>query len=594
MLPGDSLANVLTVDLSRRSFQLERREDLFEAGLGGAGVAIRLLSESVPAGADPLGPDNVVVFAVGPLTGYFPMASKTVAMFKSPHTGNLGESHAGGRSAIAIRLAGLGAIVIRGSSASPVYLVVEGEQVHFRDASALWGMSSAFTAGRVIRERERGAGLRTIMRIGRAGERMISYATVNTETYRHFGRLGLGAVFGAKKLKGLMVYGSSRLPPPGWKGYRELYGRIFQEATQSPLMRKYHDLGTAENVLPLNALGALPVRNLQAGSMEGAEAISGEGLAAHYLGRRLACAHCPVACIHIAALRTPYQEEPYFYKTQMISYDHEPIFSLASLLGIGDPAVFLHLMDRVETLGMDCMTTGVVLAWATEAMERGLIKPEQAGGLRLAWGDGETYGRAVEKIVEGEGELFASLGQGLARTVARFGGEEFALTFAGNEMAGYHTGPGTHLGFTIGARHSHLDNAGYSFDQKAQPGNLLPPEKLAEGLIAEERWRQVLASLAVCFFARGIYDRETVAQALELVGLPRDGGQLEAFGRQVHAAKYAFKLREGFRFQDLRFPQRIFQTPTFLGPISPEYMAQGLAAARSLIEAELTAPGPSD
>ena len=140
------------------------------------------------------------------------MASKTIAMFKSPHTGNLGESHAGGRSAIAIRMAGYCAIVIRGASSSPVYLVIEGDKVHFRDARAMWGMHSAYPAGSILRERESGAGMRTIMRIGPAGEKGVSYASVVTETYRHFGRLGLGAVFGSKLLKGIVVSGVRSLP----------------------------------------------------------------------------------------------------------------------------------------------------------------------------------------------------------------------------------------------------------------------------------------------------------------------------------------------------------------------------------------------
>jgi len=237
MLKGDPLHRVLYVDLARRSFTIEERPALFEEALGGAGAAIRLLEEECPPGIDPLDPENPIILAVGPLVGLFPMASKTVAMFKSPHTGNLGESHAGGRSAVSIRMAGYGAIVIRGASTMPVYLVVEDGQVHFRDASALWGMRSAYTIGSVIRQRETGRGERTIMRIGRAGERKVTYASVITETYRHFGRLGLGAVFGSKKLKALVVTGRRALQPLDRKAYRAVYDEVFKGATESPLMQ---------------------------------------------------------------------------------------------------------------------------------------------------------------------------------------------------------------------------------------------------------------------------------------------------------------------------------------------------------------------
>src|SRR4030066_1883843 len=131
MFKDDVLANVLYIDLSQKKYWVERREDLFEKYLGGAGAAIQLLKEECPAGSDPLGPKNPTIFAVGPLTGLFPLASKTVAMFKSPLTGNLGESHAGGRSAVALRLAGYGAVVFRGASESPVYVAIHGERGPF-------------------------------------------------------------------------------------------------------------------------------------------------------------------------------------------------------------------------------------------------------------------------------------------------------------------------------------------------------------------------------------------------------------------------------------------------------------------------------
>ena len=199
MLPSDTLSRVLYVDLSERRSCVVDRPDLFERWLGGTGVASALLAEECPEGADPLGLDNPIILAVGPLTGLFPLASKTVAMFKSPHTRNLGESHSGGRSAVSIRLAGYGAIVVKGASKSPVYLAIHGDSVHFRDASSLWGIRSSYTIARLIRQREPGAGCRTIMRIGRAGEQLVTYACVSTETYRHFGRLGLGAVWGKRQ-----------------------------------------------------------------------------------------------------------------------------------------------------------------------------------------------------------------------------------------------------------------------------------------------------------------------------------------------------------------------------------------------------------
>jgi aldehyde:ferredoxin oxidoreductase len=581
MTRDDPLCRVLYVDLSRHRFEVADRCDLFEEALGGAGVGIRLLEEECPSGTDPLAPGNPVVLAVGPLVGHFPLASKTVAMFKSPHTGNLGESHAGGRSAVAIRMSGYGAIVLRGESATPVYLAIDGDTVHFRDASALWGLRSTYTVGAVLRERETGSGYRSILRIGRAGERGVTYAAVVVDTYRHFGRLGLGAVFGAKRLKGIVVSGRRALPVSDRAAYARTYDEVFRAATDSPLMRKYHELGTSMNVLPLNEIGALPTRNLKEARFEGAEAISGERFSETLLGRRLACAHCPVACIHLAALRTPHPNEPYFYKTSMLGYDYEPTYALGSLLGVADPAGVLRLNDEVEVQGLDAISTGVVLAWATEALERGLVSTTDTDGLPLTWGDWATYIRAVERIVSQPTDFYRALARGAEHAASIYGGEEFALALGGNEIAGYHTGPAYTLTMLGGARHSHLDSAGYAVDQKAAAsGKALVPEKVAAALLDEERSRQVLSSLVVCFFARGVYTPETVVRALSSVGIQRTPEDLARLGAETLARKHAFKAREGFDPASLRIPSRILETPTPLGPIDADFIRRALAQFR--------------
>lgn len=573
MLKGDPLLRVLHVDLSKKHSWVEERAELFEKYIGGTGVAAQLLHEECPEGAEPLSAENPIIFAVGPLTALFPLASKTVAMFKSPHTGNLGESHCGGRSAIAIRMTGYGAIVIKGASDIPLYLAIHDSQVYFRDASSLWGMESCITVGRIIRENEPAAGLRTIMRIGQAGEKLVSYACVTTETYRHFGRLGLGAVFGSKKLKAIVVSGKRSFPVSDRKQYRQVYDEIYQAAVASPVMKKYHDLGTAENVLPLNVMGGLPTRNLKQASFDEAAEVSGETFAEQYLGRRLACSHCPVGCIHIAALREPYEDEPYFYKTSMISYDYEPIYALGSMLGVADARGFLKLMEQVEAVGLDAMSIGVVLAWATEAQERGIISEKETMGIKLNWGDYTAYMDAVRLVVEQPNDFYRALAQGVEHAASLYGGEDFALAFGGNEMPGYHTGPGAHIGVMIGARHSHLDNAGYSTDQKTlvkkKPTSA---EELAGALLAEERWRQVLSSLVVCFFARGLYQPDAVSKALRSAGFNLASDDLYRIGEEIHREKYRFKVREGFSIDKLRLPRRIFETPSPAGKFDEEFI----------------------
>jgi len=578
MNPKDPLSRVLYIDLTRQSFDIRDREDLFNRHLGGAGVAIELLHEECPQGADPLGPDNPIIFAAGPLTGLFPLASKTVAMFKSPLTGNLGESHAGGRSAVSIRNAGFGALVIKGTSAGPAYIAIHGQKVNFRDATSLWGMRSSYTVGRIILEREEGAGIRTLMRIGRAGERLVSYAGVTTETYRHFGRLGLGAVFGSKKLKAVVISGEA--PLPVGDGYSAIYDEIYGAAVNSPVMKKYHDLGTAENVVPLNAIGGLPTRNLSSGRFEGADNISGEKLAEMHLGRRLACSHCPVGCVHIAALKEPYENEPYFRKTTMISYDYELIFSLGTMLGISDAEAMLKLMDTVEILGVDAMSAGVTLAWATEALGKGVVTQEQTL-VPLAWGNAAAYGAAIGHIVDGTNDFYRALGKGVEYASSKYGGLEFAMAFGGNEMPGYHTGPGAALSFLMGSRHSHLDSGGYSIDQKS-PGK--SPEDLAAALVEDERWRQVLSSLTICFFARNLYTPEIIVRALAAAGFKTTIDELKALGKDILKRKYEFKLREGFDPEKLRIPARAMETPALGGKLDEKYLRRAISCYCALLK----------
>lgn len=573
------IPKVLKINLSDYTYRIEDRRELFEKWLGGVGVAVQLLKEELDPDADPLSPENVIVFAIGQFTPAYPLASKTVALFKSPLTGNLGESHAGGRTATAIANAGYGAIVIKGKSRKPVYVVIENERIYFRDARVIWGIEDAILTGRIITEREKGRGTRTVMRIGGAGENLVRYACVTTETYRHFGRLGLGAVFGSKKLKALVINGRGREKPVDSKGYREVYDKIFRMSLESGAMKKYHLLGTAVNVNPLNELGGLPTRNLRSAKFENAEEISGEELASQNLGRRIACNHCPIACVHIAALRIPYETQNYFYKTIMISYDYELIYALGSMLGIGSREGLLRLIHKVEQLGLDAMSTGVCLAWATEALNSGLITQNETIE-KLEFGNFESYIKAASYIVKQPNEFYKTLAMGVDEASRVYGGEKFALAFGKNEMAGYHTGYGAHVGYMIGLRHSHLDGSGYAIDQKKK----LSPQELVDKLVEEESWRQVLSSLVVCFFARGVYTPEIVTEAFKPLGREITKDELLRLGEEIYAEKLRLKVSLGFNLSDLRIPGRIFETESPQGKLDKEYIENAISYYREIID----------
>ncbi|MEA2033661.1 MAG: aldehyde ferredoxin oxidoreductase N-terminal domain-containing protein [Euryarchaeota archaeon] len=572
LMKAKEMNRVLYADLTKKDIRVEERGDLFDAYLGGSGVAIKLLEEECPKGIDPLSASNPIIFAVGPLTALYPSASKTVAMFKSPLTGNLGESHTGGRSAMAIKLAGYGAIVIKGSSDIPLYLAIHGDEVKFKDASSIWGIE-AVAVGRILREVETGAGVRTIIRIGRAGEKQVRYACAVCETYRHFGRLGLGAVMGSKKLKAVVISAdkSIEIPKEKRKEYKLVYDEIQDVVVETDAMEKYHDLGTAGKIYDMNKLGGMAYKNLESASApeEIAREFSGENIAQKYLSRRVSCAHCPVGCIHLASLRELY-EPGYYFKTSIIPYDNETIYALGFMLGMKSAEDYLRLIDVVDKIGMDAISTGVTLAWATEAYERGIITKEHTEGLELHWGDVQAYSEAIEKIVAMPNEFYQNMAMGVEHASSVYGGQDYALAFGGNEMPEYHTGIACYLNNLTGARHSHLDSAGYDLDQKLI-GKEFTLEEVVRALLKEEEWRQILSSLVVCFFARKVYSAERVINALDAIGIENwTAEKLEDLGRVIHRAKMDFKFREGFDLAKLRIPKRIFEVPTPHGLLKEE------------------------
>ncbi|MGE5372100.1 MAG: aldehyde ferredoxin oxidoreductase N-terminal domain-containing protein [Solirubrobacterales bacterium] len=559
---------ILNIDLSTRSFEITDRKDLHDY-LGGVGLATKLLDENLQYDKDPLDPEQPIIFAIGPMSTIFPVVTKTVCMFRSPLTGELGESYAGGRLAMAMLYAGYDAIVIRGRADRPVYLSIGSRTVSIKKADPLWGANIEET-GRYLREVEKGRGFRSIVRIGRAGEKQIRFACLNVDTYRHFGRLGAGAMFGAKHLKAMVVAGEKdyAIPPELWKEYRKVYGEIYKRVTKTEIMEKYHDLGTPVNVLKLNAMNALPTRNLTESSFDKAHEFSGESFAEERLIRKVACIGCPIGCIHVGQYRRLFGSS-HEYETSNLPYDHELIFSLGTFLGTENKDDFFALLDKVEQAGMDAMSAGVLLGWMTEAYQQGLISEEEIGS-RLAFGYKDGYLVALSRLVEQGNELYRILGLGVEAAAARYGGLEYAMALGKHEMTGYHTGYGAALGQAVGARHSHLDNGGYSMDQSRNAAD--DPEGFVKAIFDEEVARCVMNSLVICLFARNVYDLPTVEQALHAIGIERNVQELEELGRRIYRLKLSVKQKLGFDFKALRFPKRFFETQSLNGQLEASTM----------------------
>jgi aldehyde:ferredoxin oxidoreductase len=537
--------------------------------LGGVGVASRLLQENIKPDLPVSAPEQPIVFAIGSGAYIFPVLTKTVAMFISPLTGELGESYAGGRMAMSMLMAGYDALVITGKAKRHSYLAISTNNVNVRDARAIWGLP-VNKAGSAIRDSENSDGVsvggkRSIIRIGQAGENGVAFACVCVDTYRHFGRMGLGACMGSKNLKAISIYGNRSIPVLNQKQYFKVYREIYKKCTTTDSMAKYHDTGTPINIVPLNKSGALPTYNMRAGSFEHAEDISGEAFAQKNLVRKMSCTGCPVGCIHIGMYRREF-DVGHEYEAISVGYDYELIFALGTFLGIKTTDEILAIIEEVEEYGLDAMSTGVCLGWATEALEKGYITLDDTM-VDLKFGNSAGYIKAIEYLSAGVNKFYKTLGLGSRYASTKYGGEEFAMHVAGNEMAGYHTGYGALVGAAVGARHSHLCNGGYGIDQGTKE---FDEDALVEKLFAEECERCMTNSLVMCLFARRIYDRQTILDALNSIGWNLTNDDLTAIGKRIYQTKLQIKNALGFRQTSVKLPKRFFETPSMHGKLNEE------------------------
>ncbi|MHB8762761.1 MAG: aldehyde ferredoxin oxidoreductase N-terminal domain-containing protein [Deferrisomatales bacterium] len=574
---------VLVADLGSGRGRIETVDGRDEMA-GGSGLAALLFARHARFDRPWDDPEQPLIFAIGPLTGYFPMMSKTVCAFRSPYHDQYAESHAGGRSALALRFADLDALVVTGKAARPTALGVGSRSLEFRDVSFLWGADVSAT-GKLLRRTFPGSGHRSLWRIGPAGEAGSAMACINVDSYRHFGRLGGGAAMGAKNLKAVAVIGDASFPLPEGAAYPKLVQELHRQINHTELLAKYHDLGTAANVAGLNELGALPWRNLQQTRDPGAEAITGERFAEATLLRNQACAGCPVGCIHVGYVREPFAGE-HHYLYRQVSYDYEPIFAVGSMLGVTNPFQVLALCDVVEKLGLDVMSAGVALAWATEALAAGLVT-EGETLVALRFGEAEGYKAALRHLGTAANEFYRLLGLGTLKAAARYGGRDFACVL-GQEMGGYATGELYFAAQALGLRMSHLDTGAYAYEQKHAGRDA---DRAVEFLVRDEGERCLLTSMVACLFARAVYTEERIGECLRSLGYGSLAGRLPQVSARVQELRWQNRFATGFDPAAVAIPKRFTEVENWKGPIDLAYLAALLTGYGRRI-AELGGPKP--
>jgi aldehyde:ferredoxin oxidoreductase len=316
----------------------------------------------------------------------------------------------------------------------------------------------------------------------------------------------------------------------------------------------------------MNAIKALPLRNLQATTDQATEGITGERFADVALLRNAACSGCPVGCIHIGFVRERFQKENrYIYR--QISYDHELIFAVGSMIGVMDCFEVLKLIDVAEKMGLDVMSAGVSLAWATEAFSKGIIT-EKETLVPLAFGNGTSYQTALHHLAIGTNEFYQVLSRGTMKAAERYGGGDFACVL-GQEMAGYATGETFFVSQALGLRHSHLDSAGYSYDQKPKGKTI---EDAVKFLVQDEQGRVLLTSMVACLFARSVYTDELLANCLKSVGYGTLAENMTQVSKEIQRLRWRMRVGTGFRPELVSIPKRFTEITTWKGQIDSVFL----------------------
>ncbi len=549
MAPGGYFGAALVLDVGAAGVEASREElgaDVLRAYLGGVGLGTYLLQRLGPAGVDPLAPEAPLAFVFSPLVGTpLTTSAKFAVVAKSPLTGLLTDALASSQFAIAGKLTGHDALVVRGRADGLSVLLVDAEGARVEPTPELAGLSAA-AAEDVLRERF-GRGWRAAV-IGPAGERGVRYATVSHDG-RHAGRGGLGAVLGAKNLKAVLVRAAGKAAVHDAEAVLAA-ARDLRERSFGPATAKYRELGTLANLLAFNAVSTLPTRNFTAATFEGAPKLAAEELHELRLVARNSCASCSIGCEHIYSRKGGGSQR----------MEYENVFALGPMCGVSDPDDVFAASAKCDELGLDTISAGGTVAWAMECAERGLLDEPW-----LRFGDGPALLRTLDAIgarSPGLGELLA---QGSRRAAAQLGqgSEAFALHVKGLELPGYEprTMQAMGLGFAVNSRGADHNRSGaYEADLSGDLDRLAGAAPHVAAAIATEDRAAVMDSMILCKFLRGVFT-EPFAEWANLLrpvtGWDVDADELRATARRIVDAKRAYNLREGATAADDTLPPRI-------------------------------------
>ena len=547
---------ILEVDLARGEIHTQTLpHELCVATIGGIGLAAQLLLDHVPPEADPLGPDNVLVIASGPLGGTSWAGTGRVELAaRSPLTGLWGQSSMGGYFGTQLKRAGYDAIALRGVAPKPVVLVVGEGGTRLEPAGELWGQET-YATERALRARYPRAETITM---GPAGERLVPMASlVHRQGNNVAGRCGLGAVAGSKRLKAVVAWGSQPVPLADEASFRELKReaqRLFLNDDFLNIIRG--GKGTA-SAMPLSIeTGDMPVRNWGLEPSEWcdeAEQITGQAMQEQWPTDKDTCYACPIGCKWtVSAPRLDGSQGP------MAGPEYESLAGLGAQTKVNDALAVIQAADLCNRLGIDTISTGSTIAWAIEAFERGILTVEHTDGMELKWGDPGIVMELVRRMGENRPGIGSLLARGTRQAALHIDdGGEFAMEVKGLELPFHHPRAmrGLEIAYATLPRGASHNEDGVVWDHEGTTYSSWVTEIIAHMDISGAE-----SSMVYCQFLAGALDAEFTARLLTATtGVAYTSDDLQRAGERTWYLRRAFNRRMGVGLEADRLPRRIVE-----------------------------------
>ncbi len=548
--------------------------------LGGNGMGVKILWDEVPPEVDPLGPENVLVVATGPLCGSpIPNSGRMEFVAKSPLTGIYGDSNAGGQFGPELKYAGYDLVLFEGKAKKPVYLFIHNDEVELCSARHLWGRGF-FDTQRMLKELHKEPELK-LAAIGQAGEHLVRYASIQVSPSRSAARSGMGAVMGSKNLKAIAVRGTNGIPIADPQRTLEICQEHHHTIRGNAFFPGTHRLGTPGLATLVNPVGRFPTQNHRYGSFDEIDKISGETLHIEHFVRDMGCFDCPVGCDKVYEVR-----EGEFAGTRTTSVEYETVDSLgARILNSNLPAI-LKANQLCDDWGMDTISAGSAIAFAMELEEVGLMPEGLRGELDLSWGNCHTMLEVLRRIAFREGPLGDLLAEGSARAAGRLGhgAERYAMHVKGQDLPSQDGRAQQSMGLahatsSRGADHLKafptIDETGYPSEAIRRYGDQYMPElvdplaiRYKPMLVKDgEDYGAVVDSCGNCksggtFVMAAIYWEEQAEALRAITGMEIDSEQLMQTGERIYNLQRCYSALHGINRSDDTLPWRITRMPS--------------------------------